>query len=173
MRVHAVPTIPTIVSMLALAAVSGAASGQARAPIEPKFGNWEVTQELTPDQAASIADLPPHVLERMGYDPRAKTVRTTLCLNAQTVRKWDEQDREMRKTGKAQCDTPVYTAAGNTMTMTLKCTLPVALRMHTIYRFNGARDAYSYENEVEVVPAPGAKPVRRRVRGSAHRIGDC
>ena len=75
----------------------------------------------------------------MGYDPRAKTVRTTLCLNAQTVRKWDEQDREMRKTGKAQCDTPVYTAAGNTMTMTLKCTLPVALRMHTIYRFNGAR----------------------------------
>jgi Protein of unknown function (DUF3617) len=163
--------VPAIMSMLAFAAVSDAASGQARAPIQPKLGNWEVTQQLTPDQAASIADVPPHVLERMGYDPRAKTVRTTLCLNAQAMSRWAAQDREIRATGRARCDDPVYESTGDTMTMTLECTAPVMLRMHTVYRFNAARDAYSYENEV-TIGAP-AKAVTRRVSGSARRIGDC
>jgi Protein of unknown function (DUF3617) len=163
--------VPAIMSMLAFAAVSDAASGQARAPIQPKLGNWEVTQQLTPDQAASIAGVPPHVLERLGYDPQAKSVRTTLCLNAQAMRRWEAQDREIRATGRARCDDPVYEAAGDTMTMTLECTAPVMLRMRTVYRFNAARDAYSYENEVTTGSA--AQRVTRRVRGSARRIGDC
>jgi hypothetical protein len=168
MRTHAVPAI---VSLLALAATSGVVSAQSRAPIQPKLGNWEVTQELTPEQVASIADVPPRILERMGFDPVAKTVRTTLCLNKQTMSRWEERDRELRESGKAQCSDPVYTAAGDAMTMTLECTAPVALRMRTEYRFNGARDAYTYENEVTI--HPGAQPVAQKVRGSARRIGDC
>jgi hypothetical protein len=163
--------VPAIMSVLALAAVSEATSGPARAPIQPKLGNWEVTQQLTQAQAASIADIPQHVLERMGYDPRAKTVRTTLCLNAQAMSRWEAQDREVRATGRARCDDPVYEAHGDTMTMTLECTAPVLLRMRTVYRFNAARDAYSYENEVTIGPA--TSPVTRRVSGRARRIGDC
>jgi Protein of unknown function (DUF3617) len=163
--------MPTILSMLAFAAVSDAASGQARAPIQPKLGKWEVAQQLTPDQAASIADVPPQVLERMGYDPRAQTMRTTLCLNARTMSRWQAQDREIRESGRARCDDPVYQATSDTMTMTLECTAPVMLRMRTVYRFNAARDAYSYENEVTM--GPPANQVTRRVRGSARRIGDC
>jgi Protein of unknown function (DUF3617) len=163
--------LPTIVSLIALAATSGAASAPDKAPIQPKLGNWEVVQELTPSQVASVADVPARILERMGYDPVAKTVRTTLCLNAQTMSRWEEQDRELRATGKAQCQDPVYTAAGDVMTMTLECTAPVMLRMRTEYRFNGARDAYTYENEVTT--RAGGKPRTQRVRGSARRIGDC
>lgn len=163
--------VPTILSLLAHAAMSGAAGAQTKAPIQPELGNWEVTQELTPEQLASIADMPPRVLERMGYDPEAKTVRTTVCLNAQTISRWEDQDREIRETGRARCDEPVYTVAGDTMTMTLTCTAPVVLRMRTVYRFNGARDAYAYENEVAT--RSGGMPVTQRVRGSARRIGDC
>ena len=163
--------VPTLVSLIALAAVSGRGCAQTRAPIQPRLGNWEVIQELSAEQAASIADVPPRVLERLGYDPVAKTVRTTLCLNAQTMDRWEKQDRELRETGKAQCADPAYSAVGDTMTMTLECTAPVALRMRTVYRFNGARDAYQYENEVTA--GAGASAVTRRVRGSARRIGDC
>jgi hypothetical protein len=45
------------------------------------------------------------------------------------------------------------------------------LRMRTVYHFNAAHDAYGYENEVTM--GPPAKPVTRRVRGNARRIGDC
>jgi len=162
---------PMIVSLLAVAATCGAVGERPRAPIQPKLGNWEVVQELTAEQIASISDVPPRVLERMGYDPAAKTVRTTLCLNAETMRRWEEQDRELREAGAARCDDPVYTADGDAMTMTLACTAPVALRMRTEYRFNGARDAYTYVNEVTI--RLGANPVTQRVRGSARRIGDC
>ena len=168
MRIRAVPTI---VSLVAHAAIAGAALAQTKAPIQPRLGNWELIQELTAEQQASIADVPPGVLERLGYDRAAKTVRTTICLNPQTMSRWQEQDREIRETGRARCDDPVYTAVGDTMTMTLECTVPAALRMRTVYRFNGARDAYSYENEVTTRQA--GVPVTRRVRGSARRIGDC
>jgi len=168
MRIRA---FPTIASLLLLAATCGAAGEPTRAPIQPKLGNWEVTQDLTPEQVASIADVPPRVLERMGYDPVAKTLRTTLCLNAQTMRRWEEKDRELRETGTARCGDPVYTAVGDTMTMTLECSAPVALRMRTEYRFNGARDAYTYVNEVTI--RAKENPVTQRVRGSARRIGDC
>jgi len=161
----------TIAALLALAATAGAASAQTKAPIQPKLGNWELVQELTPEQAASIADVPPHALERMGYDRAAGTVRTELCLNAQTMSTWEAQDREMRASGKARCDEPVYLIEGDTMTMSFECTAPVPLRMRTVYRFNGGRDAYAYENEVTV--RAGDKPVTRRVRGRARRIGDC
>jgi len=168
MRVRA---FSTIVSLLALAATCGAAGEQTRAPIQPKLGNWEVTQELTPEQVASIADMPPRVLERMGYDPVAKTLRTTLCLNAQTMRQWEERDRELRESGTARCNDPAYIADGDAMTMTLECAAPVALRMRSEYRFNGARDAYTYVNEVTI--RTGERAVTQRVRGSARRIGDC
>ena len=168
MRVRA---LPTFVSLIALAAAADSASVQPRAPIQPRPGSWEVVQELSPEQAASIADLPPQVLERLGYDPVAKTMRTVLCLNAQTISRWERQDRELRETGKAQCGDPDYSTSGDTMTMALECTAPVALRMRTVYRFNRARDAYQYENDVTA--GSGARAVTRRVRGSARRIGDC
>jgi len=168
MRVRAVPMI---VSLIALGAVSETAGAQSRAPIQPRLGKWEVIQELSPEQAASIADVPPRALESLGYDPVAKTVRTTLCLNAQTMDQWEKQDRELRQTGKARCADPAYSAVEHTMTMTLECTAPVALRMRTVYRFNAARDAYAYESEVTA--GSGAGAVTRRARGNARRIGDC
>jgi len=168
MRIGAVSTI---VSLLALAATFGVASAQTKAPIKPRLGNWEVTQELTPDQVASIAEVPPRVLAQMGYDPVAKNLRTTLCLNEQTMSRWEAQDRELRETGKTRCAEPAYTVAGDTMTMTLECTAPVALRMRTVYRFSRARDAYAYENEVTI--QADAKPITQRARGRAQRIGDC
>lgn len=158
-------------ALLVLAVTAGAASAQTKAPIQPKLGNWELVQELTAEQAASIADVPPHVLERMGYDRVQGTVRTELCLNAQTMDTWQAQDREMRASGKARCDEPAYAVEGDTMTMSFECTAPVSLRMRTVYRFNGERDAYAYENEVTV--RVGDKPVTRRVRGRARRIGGC
>ena len=166
-----VRAVPTIVSLIALAAVSDTGSAQTRAPIQPKLGNWEVVEELSPEQAASIADMPPRVLERLGYDLATKTRRTTFCLNAHTISQLEKQDRELRESGKAKCEDPVYTAVGDTMTMTLVCTAPVALRMRTVYRFNAARDAYQYENEVTA--GSGANAVTRRAQASARRIGDC
>lgn len=168
MRPH---VAPMIVSLLALAVTSGTVSAQARAPIQPKLGNWEVIQDLTAEQVASIADVPPHVLKRLGYDPVAKTVRTTLCLNAQTMSGWEDQDRKIRESGKAHCVDPVYSVVGDTMTMTLECTAPVTLRMRTVYRFSGARDEYEYENEVMI--RLDARAVTRRMHGHARRIGDC
>lgn len=168
MRPH---VVPMIVSLLAFAATSGTVSAQARAPIQPKLGNWEVIQDLTAEQVASIVDVPPHVLKRLGYDPVAKTVRTTLCLNAQTMSGWEDQERKIRESGKARCVDPVYSVVGDTMTMTLECTAPVTLRMRTMYRFNGARDEYEYENEVMI--RLDARAVTRSVHGHARRIGDC
>jgi hypothetical protein len=163
--------VTTVALLLALVALPVSAPAQTKAPIRPKLGNWELVQELTPEQAASIADVPPRVLERMGYDRVQGTVRTTLCLNAQTMSTWEAQDGEMRASGKARCDDPVYTVAGDTMTMTFECTAPVQLRMRTAYHFTPGRDAYTYENEVTI--RAGDKPVTRRVRGRAKRIGDC
>jgi hypothetical protein len=163
--------VPTIVSLLALALISGTVRAQARAPIQPKLGNWEVIQDLTAEQVASIADVPPHVLKRLGYDPVAKTVRTTLCLNKQTMNAWEDQDRKIRESGTAHCADPVYTTAGDTMTMTLECTAPVTFRMRTVYRFSRARDEYEYENEVMI--RLDARAVTRSVHGHARRIGDC
>ncbi len=168
MRIHAVPTI---VALLAFSATSGMAGAQNRAPIQPRLGNWEVTQELTPEQVTSIADVPPRILEHMGYDPVAKILRTAICLNKQTMSRWEDQERAIRASGKARCDDPVYTVVADTMTMMLECTAPVELRIRTVYRFNKARDAYSYENEVTT--RPGAEPVTQRARGRARRIGDC
>jgi len=166
-----VRAVPAIVSLLALAAVSSAAGAQTRAPIQPKLGNWEVVQELSPEQAASIADMPPRVLERLGYDLAAKTRRTTFCLNAHTISLLEKEDRKLRETGKAKCADPVYSAVGDTMTMTLECTEPMALRMRTVYRFNRPRDAYEYESEVTA--GSGADAVTRRTHAHARRIGDC
>ncbi len=168
MRSHAALTI---VSLFALAAISGAVSSQTRAPIQPKLGSWEVTQELTSEQVASIVDVPARALERMGYDAAGKTLRTMLCLNAQTISRWEDQDREIRATGRARCQDAVYSAVGDTMTMTLECSAPVALRIRTVYRFTPGRDAYEYENELTT--GSNAQPVTQRVRGSARRIGDC
>lgn len=168
MRIHAVPAF---VSLLALVAMCGVAGAQNKAPIQPKLGNWEVIQDLTAEQVASIVDVPPHVLERLGYDPVAKTVRTTLCLNARTMSGWEDQDRKIRESGKAHCVDPVYSVVGDTMTMTLECTAPVTLRMRTVYRFSGARDEYEYENEVMI--RLDARAVTRSVHGHARRIGDC
>lgn len=163
--------VPAIVSLIAFAAVSGATRAQTRAPIQPKLGNWEVVQNLSAEQAASIADMPPRVLERLGYDLAARTRRTTFCLNAHTIGLLEKEDRKLRETGKAKCADPVYSAVGDTMTMTLECTVPMALRMRTVYRFNRARDAYEYESEVTA--GSGADAVTRRSRASARRIGDC
>lgn len=171
MRTRADPKIQATVLLFVLAVPSGDASAETTAPIQPQLGNWEVTQELTPDQVASIAEVPPRVLAQMGYDPEAKILRTTLCLNEQAMTRWADRDREIRASGKARCADPVYTVVGDTMTMVLACTAPVALRMRTVYRFNHARDAYEYENEVTT--RSNAEPVTQRARGKARRIGDC
>ena len=163
--------VSMIVSLAALAAMSRAASAQTGAPIQPRLGNWEITQELTPEQIASIADVPPRVLAQMGYDPVVKVVRTTLCLNKQSMSRWADQDRAIRETGKAQCADPEYAVTGDAMTMTIACTAPVAFRVRTVYRFNRARDAYAYENEATI--RSGKETVTQRARGRARRIGDC
>jgi len=164
-------TVSLILPILALAGTSPAASAQTVAPIQPRLGNWEIIQELTAEQVASIAEVPPRALERMGYDPAAKVLRTTLCLNKQAMSRWADQDRAIRETGKAQCAAPEYAVTGDAMTMTITCTAPVALRVRTLYRFNRARDAYDYENEATI--RTGKDAVTQRVRGRARRIGDC
>ncbi|MCL4801471.1 MAG: DUF3617 family protein [Burkholderiales bacterium] len=157
---------------ICLAVAAPAATAQrAQPPIVPQAGKWRMTQDLTPAQAASIAGLPPQVHAQIGYDPAAKTITTVLCLSPQSIKEWEDAERQLRETGRAQCDDPVYAASGDAMTMTLKCTAPRPLTVRNSYRFNAARDGYTYESETTVTIS--GRPETRRTHGAARRIGDC
>jgi len=166
-------TVLSLVCALCLFALPSASPGQVKAPIMPKYGKWAMTQQVPPEQAAAMARMPAQMLKQMGYDydPAKKTMTTTMCLDAETAKKWGDMDKELRESGQAKCDDPVYSASGDTMTMSLKCTAPQAMSMRNRYTFNAARDGYTYESEMNTTIA--GKAETRRTRGSARRVGDC
>ncbi|MCZ7565329.1 MAG: DUF3617 family protein [Burkholderiales bacterium] len=157
---------------ICLVAVAPAAPAQQPTPpIVPQVGRWQMTQEVTAAQAASIAALPPQVQARIGYDPVARAITTVACLSPQSIKAWEEAERRLRAAGSAQCDDPVYVASGDDMTMTLECSAPRPLSMRNSYRFNAARDGYTYETETTVTISD--RQETRHARGSARRIGGC
>lgn len=156
---------------LLVAALPAALAQPAKPPIMPKLGKWEMVQDVPPDQVATLAGMPRQVLESIGYDPAARTITTTLCLSAQSIKEWEDAGQRLREAGNANCDEPVYAASGDAMTMTLRCTAPRPLVMRNSYRFNAARDGYTYETETTLTLS--GKPETRRARGAARRVGDC
>jgi len=160
-----------VASSACLFVAAPAALAQARPPIMPQLGQWAMTQDVAPEQAASMAGMPPQVLQRIGYDPARRTITSTVCLSPQSVREWEEAGKALRDGGAAQCDDPVYSASGDSMTMIVACTAPRPMRMRNVYHFNAARDGYAYESETTVTIS--GKPETRRNRGTARRIGDC
>jgi hypothetical protein len=165
------PPALSFAATVCLLVAAPAALAQAKPPITPKLGKWEMTQDVAPEQAASMAGMPPQVLQRIGYDPVKRTVSTTLCLSPQTIKQWEDAGRELREAGNAKCDDPVYSASGDSMTITVTCTAPRPLSMRNAYHFNAERDGYSYESEMATTVS--GKTVTRRTRGTARRIGDC
>lgn len=153
-----------------LLATASAALAQARPPIVPKLGKWEMTRDLGPDEAASMAGMPPQVMQRRGYDPARQTITTIVCLNVEASEKLQEEEKRLLSSG-AKCDQPVYTSSGDAMGLTVKCTAPRYITMHVGYHFNAARDAYTYESKVTVTVS--GKAETRSTRGTARRIGDC
>jgi hypothetical protein len=168
MRIRPALALAPVVCLLATAP---GVLAQSKPPIMPKLGKWEMTQDVAPDQAASMAGMPPQVLQRIGYDPLKKTITSTLCLSTQSMKEWEDTGRKLREAGNATCDDPTYSASGDSMTMALTCTAPRPLSMRNAYHFNAARDAYTYESEMTTTVS--GKPETRRTRGTARRIGDC
>jgi hypothetical protein len=168
MRIRPALALAPVVCLLATAP---GALAQSIPPIMPKLGKWEMTEEATPAQVASMAGLPSLVLQNKGYDPVKKTITSILCLRPQSVKEEKDAEKLLREAGNAKCDDPVYSASGDSMTIDVTCAAPRPMRMRYAYHFNAARDAYTYESEMTTTVS--GKPETRRTRGTARRIGDC
>ncbi|MBE9608731.1 DUF3617 domain-containing protein [Chitinilyticum piscinae] len=155
---------------LALPLLASLATAAELPPIMPALGQWQVTTDMPPDQKAAMQQMDEQARKAMqqrgmSIDPKAGTMTMTLCLNQQTIHDWNRMGKE--HAAQTRCDPPAYSTSGNTLTMDMRCSKPRAMSMHAVYQFSPARDAYTFEQQMQ------SEGRSMTMKGKARRSGDC